>query len=491
MFFQTEIDKEWFTTTLNSIGDGVIVCDKIGIITFMNPVAERLTGHKGIGYRIKKVFNPFNEKEMADDENPALIVLQNGKNKKSNHSILKSKQGESIDISYRAYPIIDSKNDIIGVVLVFRNISDQIKAEKSLIEQREWLEETLMSLGEAVITTDSEANITFINPIAEDLTGWLLEEAKGKTIEEICNIDMTQYNESVTIKEETELFPQRIYLVNRNGKRIPVEINEAPIKRKTGKLYGIVLVIRDISERVDAQIKQQQLLEELKRSNQELELFAYVASHDLQEPLRMVSSFVKLLSSRYEGKIDKDADEFINYTIEGTTRMQKLINDLLAYSRVSTGEKLFDEINTDSIVKQVLTNLKDKINESQVKFKIRNLPIIHGNESQIFQLFQNLIGNAIKFRRDSNPKIELSADFKNNKWIFKVSDNGIGIDPKDHEKIFVIFKRLYSHKKYPGTGIGLSISKKIIERHGGRIWVDSELGKGTTFYFTIPSNYNG
>lgn len=224
----------------------------------------------------------------------------------------------------------------------------------------------------------------------------------------------------------------------------------------------------------------------LARSNTELEQFAYVASHDLQEPLRMISSYVQLLSRRYKGRLDKDADEFIAFAVDGTLRMQQLINDLLAYSRVGTRGKPPAPTNFEDVLSKAMANLKIAALESGAVVTHDQLPTAMADELQMVQLFQNLVGNAIKFRGQETPKIHISARPEENEWIFSVRDNGIGIDPQFHDRIFVLFQRLHGREEYPGTGIGLTVSKKIVERHGGRIWLESEPGKGTTFYFSIP-----
>lgn len=224
---------------------------------------------------------------------------------------------------------------------------------------------------------------------------------------------------------------------------------------------------------------------DLYRSNKELEQFAYVASHDLQEPLRMVASYVQLLEKRYIGKLDEEADEFIAFAVDGATRMQILINDLLTFSRVGMRGKEFQLTDCNSVLDITLINLHKAIDESGAEVTHDSLPTLMADNLQLGQLFQNLIGNAIKFRGKNPPQIHVSAAQKGEAWVFSVSDNGIGIDPEHNDRIFIIFQRLHGRGQYPGTGIGLAISNKITERHGGRIWVESQLGKGSIFYFTI------
>lgn len=221
-------------------------------------------------------------------------------------------------------------------------------------------------------------------------------------------------------------------------------------------------------------------------SNRELEQFAYVASHDLQEPLRAVNSYAQLLARKYQNNLDAKADKYLGYIMEGATRMQQLINDLLEFSRVGTRAKALQPTACEQVLNHVLKNLQIAIAEHQARVTHDPLPIIMGDETQLIQLFQNFIGNALKFRRETPPHVHISAVQRKDEWVFSVSDNGMGMESEYFERIFVIFQRLHSRQEYPGTGIGLAICKKIVERHGGYIWVESTLGVGTTFYFTIP-----
>jgi len=227
-------------------------------------------------------------------------------------------------------------------------------------------------------------------------------------------------------------------------------------------------------------------VEELARSNRELEQFAYVASHDLQEPLRMVANYTQLLADRYQEKLDANAEKYIRYAVDGAVRMQTLIQDLLAYSRVGRRGLHLKTVDANLAVDEALQNLRTAIEESQAVVSHDRLPCIVADNSQLVQLFQNLIGNAIKFCGPEPPAVTISARNTADHWIFSVLDNGIGIAPEHAETIFVIFQRLHTHAEYPGNGIGLAICKKIVEQHGGKIWVESELGKGSTFHFILP-----
>ena len=273
-------------------------------------------------------------------------------------------------------------------------------------------------------------------------------------------------------------------------------------------LFAFYLVYRaiqqEMTERKQAEASLKKLNEELElrvqertaelkdantnllHSNRELEQFAYVASHDLQEPLRAINSYTQLLARKYQGNLDAKADKYIGYIVEGATRMQQLINDLLNFSRVGTQAKELEAIACEAVLSKVLSNLKVAIAESRTVVTHDPLPTVMGDEIQLIQLFQNLIGNAVKFRREERLQVHISAVPRENEWVFSISDNGIGMESEYFERIFTLFQRLHSKSEYPGTGIGLAVCKKIVERHQGRIWVESTLGVGSTFHFTIP-----
>ena len=243
----------------------------------------------------------------------------------------------------------------------------------------------------------------------------------------------------------------------------------------------------EVAERRRAEESLAKQAEELRRSNAELEQFAYVASHDLQEPLRMVSSYVKILSDDYAGRLDTDADRFIGYIVDGSTRMKGLIDDLLTFSRVGTQGWPFEATDCNVIIDRVISDQAESIAGCQGTVTHDLLPIVDGDATQLAQVLQNLVSNALKYTRDVPPRVHVSAKQQGDEWVFSVSDNGMGIAPHHYERIFQMFQRLHHRSEYPGSGIGLAVCHKIVERHGGRIWVESEVGKGSIFHFTISS----
>ena len=274
-------------------------------------------------------------------------------------------------------------------------------------------------------------------------------------------------------------------MCGRNGETLLVRLQQNQVRDSRGAVEGLRCTMLDVTElrRQEDLLKRQAA--DLARSNAELEQFAYVASHDLQEPLRMVASFTQLLAKRYAGKLDAKADEYIQYTVGGARRMQQLITDLLALSRVGTGGGEFRDVPLEDVMSDVLLNLGPAIQESGAEVAPDSLPTVFADRGQMTQLFQNLIGNAIKFRGAELPRVDISAVETGDEWTISVRDNGIGIAPEHSERVFQIFQRLHTRDRYPGTGIGLAVCKKIVERHSGKIWLDSSPGGGTTFHFTL------
>jgi light-regulated signal transduction histidine kinase (bacteriophytochrome) len=277
-----------------------------------------------------------------------------------------------------------------------------------------------------------------------------------------------------------------LFGVRKDGTEVAVEIGLNPIDSREGPM--VMASIVDVAERKRHERLLAERAQELERSNAELEQFAYVASHDLQEPLRMVASYAELLAERYQGKLDAKADKYIGYAVDGAKRMQRLVNDLLAYSRVGRHQAAVGSTDMNQVLQEVLKNLQHVVQNASAKVEIGQLPVVVADEGQLAQVFQNLIGNALKFVSDSPPVVRIGAEAFGQGWKFSVEDNGIGIESGYSERIFQMFQRLHDRQSYEGNGIGLTIAKKIVERHGGRIWFESVLGRGTTFFFTLPQS---
>jgi PAS domain S-box-containing protein len=348
------------------------------------------------------------------------------------------------------------------------------------------LAQVFQSNSEGVIITDIKRNILHVNSKVASIVGYSNQQLVGKNVTLLL-----PSQEQIACAEPWEAIKNGLawqgesVLQQAHGQTIPVWMNISGVKDEAGVVTHFILEFSDITAFRKTQEALQQRTEELARSNNELEQYAYVASHDLQEPLRMVASFTQLLARRYQGKLDADADEFIHYAVDGATRMQTLINDLLSYSRVGAVNKPFSEVNLTLVLQRALDNLRLAIEESQALIVHEALPSIKGDLTLLTQLFQNLIGNALKFRTEKRPEIHIGVTDADKFWTISISDNGIGIAPEYFARIFVIFQRLHNKNDYPGTGIGLSIAKKIIERHGGQIDVKSAQGQGTTFSFTL------
>ncbi len=352
----------------------------------------------------------------------------------------------------------------------------------------------LQSTDQGIYGVDRENHCIFINRSAAKLLGYEAEEILGRNTHDLlhhtradgsacpeagCPICATLQTGHGT-RADSEVFWRR------EGIAFPVEYSSHPIMLGT-TIGGAVIAFTDITQRRQAEKQLQEIAAALERSNKELEQFAYVASHDLQEPLRMVASYVQLLARRYKDKLDADANDFITFAVDGAKRMQTLINDLLTYSRVGSRGKVLAMTDCEMVLQDALNNLQIAIAESGASITHDTLPIVLGDSVQLSQLFQNLLSNAIKFRHHGEaPSIHLGAELRSTEWVVSVHDNGIGIDLRHAERIFQIFQRLHTRDEYPGTGIGLAVCKKIVERHGGRIWVESQPGHGTTFLFTLP-----
>ncbi len=380
---------------------------------------------------------------------------------------------------------------VLGLVLLTSLADRRFSLQAMELEASRRHHQIIETALDAFIEIDSDGLITDWNAQAETTFGWSRSEAIGQTLSQM--IIPHRYREAHTqglrlflATGEGPVLNKRIEIaaLHRDGTEFPIELAIAAIRWGERRLFSAFA--RDVTEQKRAQRELARKVEELARSNAELEQFAYVASHDLQEPLRMVASFTQLLAHRYKGKLDADADEFIGFAVDGATRMQQLIQDLLSYSRVTTKGQSFRLIDAKAPCDNALENLQTSIKDSNAVVNVGPLPAVLADPRQLMQLFQNLIGNAVKYRNDRTPEIHVAAKPNGDQWVFSVQDNGIGIAPQHSERIFQMFQRLHTTNEYQGTGIGLAICRKIVERHGGKIWVEAQPGKGSTFVFTIP-----
>ena len=351
----------------------------------------------------------------------------------------------------------------------------------------------LEAAPDAMLVVNQRGEIVLLNIQAERQFGYRRDELLGQKVKTIIPEGFAERLVADALRSVEDALAQQIgtgiELIARrkNRSEFPIEIMLSPLESAEGIL--VTAAVRDITARKKAEVNLLNKVEELNRSNEELGQFAYIASHDLQEPLRMVASYTQLLSRRYKGKLDSDADEFIAFAVDGASRMQRLIQDLLTYSRVGTKGKDLLDISSEEALQQALINLRGAIEEKAALVTHDPLPVVFADEMQLIQLFQNLIGNAIKYQSSGIPCVHITASRNGGKkWTFSVKDNGLGIDPQYFEKIFGMFQRLHKREEFAGTGIGLAICKKIVERHGGSISVESQPGHGSTFHFTLAES---
>ena len=381
----------------------------------------------------------------------------------------------------------DEQGTFNGHHCFMKDITERKLTERALQESESKYRQIVELAEEGIWVIDGNARTTYANRAMARMLGYSELEMFGRSL-----FDFMEAGEKQKALDNVERRKQGISekhefkFKTKDGKDIWTYMSTNPVMDEKGNLLSCCALVYNITDRKKSDQQMLQLTEDLKRSNQELEQFAYVASHDLQEPLRAVTSYTQLLAQRYQGNLDAKADKYINHIVDGATRMQQLINDLLAYSRLGTQGKKFELADCNAAVQQSLRNLQIAIAEKKAVIACDEMPTVMADESQLVQLFQNLIANSIKFCRQDIPLIDIAARRRENEWLFYVRDNGIGIDPEYADRIFIIFQRLHGRREYPGTGIGLAMCKRIVERHGGRIWVESQEGKGATFCFTIP-----
>jgi len=388
--------------------------------------------------------------------------------------------------------LTSEEGKFLGAVALFEDISETKRTEEALKESEQRYRTLVETMNEGLLIRNERDAITYVNEKLCQMWGYSREEIIGHPSTDFLDIPNQNILREQRIKRRQGSHePYEITWTTKDGSKVPTIMSPKAVFDEQGSFKGSFGVLTDITNRKQAEDTLARQTKELERSNAELQQFAYVASHDMQEPLRMIASYVQLLARRYKGKLDQDADEFIGYAVDGAKRMQTMINDLLAYSRVGRQGGEFELTDCDKVLDWAIQNLSGVIEESQATITRSPLPTLVASPSLLGLLFQNLIGNALKFQGSSPPDIALSAEKKGDAWLFTVRDNGIGFDEQYTDRIFIIFQRLHGKGSYPGTGIGLAICKKIVEYHGGQIWAQAEPDKGATFSFSIPFSQQG
>lgn len=483
---------------LGSSGVAIFVTDMNGTIEKWNQASQNM-----YGYLPDEIIGKSFSILISNNDGDISQFLNRIKNSESIEYLeteCTKKNGKPVDVLLFMSPIFDPNGKVIGISTISTDITVEKKIEMDLKECNEKFREILDNANDMIALNEMEENgmpgkFIEINKIGIERLGYSREEFLNMTPQDIVTpekqSEISINAENLREKRNNQF---RIIHLTKDGKTIPVEINNH-LFIQNGKTVALA-ISRDITERIEAektmkeyqhdlekQVKKR--TEELAKSNNELENFAYIASHDLREPLRTITSFLQLLEKQYKDQLDDDANDFIEFAVNGAKRLDDMIYDLLEYSKITSHERIFEQVNCEKIFNEALMNLKVSIDETDAVITHDPLPTINGDEQLILQLFQNLLSNAIKYHGEEIPRIHLSVVKKQDHYLFSLNDNGIGMDPKHSKKIFTIFQRLHGRGEYEGTGIGLAISQKIVQQHGGEIWAESKPGEGSTFHFTM------
>jgi PAS domain S-box-containing protein len=489
-----KVQLESYRGLLEAAPDAMVVVNVGGDIVLLNVQAEKQFGYRRdelVGQKVKNIIpEGFAERIIADGTRSAAEALaqQIGA---GIELIGRRKDGSEFPIEIMLSPL-ESPEGIL-VTAAIRDISTRKGAEIHLAQMEGRYRGLLEAAPDAMVVVNVGGEIVLLNVRAEKEFGYRRDELVGQQVKNIIPEGFAERIIADGTRSAAEALAQQIgtgiELIGRrkDGSEFPIEIMLSPLESADGIL--VTAAIRNISVRKLAEANLVRKLDELYRSNEELGQFAYIASHDLQEPLRMVASYTQLLSRKYKGKLDTEADEYIAFAVDGANRMQRLIQDLLAFSRVGTKGKDLVDTSSEAALLQALQNLRGAITESGAQVTHDPMPAVLADEMQLTQLFQNIIGNAIKYQKPGIPQVHISAARNGgDKWMFSVKDNGLGIDPQYFDKIFGMFQRLHKREEFAGTGIGLAICKKIAERHGCSILVESTLGQGSTFRFALAGS---
>ena len=478
---------------LEAAPDAIVVVNAAGEIVLLNVQAERQLGYRRdelVGQQIRAIIpRGFAERLLADGTRSAAEALSQQIGTGIELSALR-KDGSEFPIEIMLSPL-ESDGGIL-VTAAIRDITVRKAAEQHLVEMEAKYRGLLEAAPDAMVVVDEAGDIVLVNVQAEKQFGYRRDELLGEKVTSIIPSGFAERMVADAQRSDEDALAQQIgtgielSALRKDGSEFPIEIMLSPLTNTEEVL--VTAAIRDITVRKRAEVLLELKIAELSRSNEELGHFADVASHDLQEPLRMVSSYTQLLARRYKGKLDSDADEFMGFAVDGVNRMQRLIQDLLLYSRVGTKGKELLDTSSERALKLAMRNLGGVIADSGALVTHDPLPVVRADEIQLIQLFQNLIGNAIKYQKSSVPTVHISAArAEGDTWIFSVKDNGFGIEPQYFDRIFRMFQRLHRREEFSGTGIGLAICKKIVERHGGTISVESQLDHGSTFRFGLAA----
>lgn len=469
------------SAVLESIEDGVLAKTLNARISFWNHGAEQLFGYTATEMIGQSIFILVPSGRHAEEER-ILANLRDGKRTEHPETVRLRKDGTEVPVSLFVSPIKSAEGTIVGGATIMRDMTAH-----RLAEERFRLVFEASPSGKFLVAHDGK--IKLANSAAEIVFGY----AKLDMLEQPLEVVLPAYpqlqrdhepEQGLLVPDKAPMIARELWGVRKDGTRIPIELRLFPIATESGEFTLAVIV--DITERKLAADLLARQTHELERSNAELEQFAYVASHDLQEPLRMVVSYTELLKQRNMGRLDEKSDKFIRYIVDGGKRMQGLVNDLLRYSRVGRESRAFETVDTARMVSEVLLDLDGTIKATGAEIDRGPLPRVAGDAVELRQLFQNLISNGLKFRAERPPRIAINAECAASESRFCVEDNGIGIEAQYSQRIFQMFQRLHEREAYEGNGIGLALAKKIVERHGGRIWFESQYGQGTKFFFTLP-----
>jgi PAS domain S-box-containing protein len=480
-----------YRALLEAAPDAMVVLNPKGEIVLLNLQAENQFGYQRdelVAQHVKNIIpEGFAERLIADGTRTAAEALS----QQIGTGIElagRRKDGSTFPIEIMLSPLVSAEGTLVTAAI--RDISVRKAAEYHLAQMEGRYRGLLEAAPDPMVLVNQDGEIVLVNLQAERVFGYRRDELVGLMARRLLSEGSAEGLAVYTRRSPDGAFAQQsdtgIDLDGRrkDGSLFPIAVTLSSLRTDEGMLLAVA--IRDISTRKAGEALLLRTVEELNRSNEELAQFAYIASHDLQEPLRMVASYTQLLSKRYKGKLDADADEFIAFAVDGANRMQRLIQDLLAYSRVGTKGQPLLTISCEEPLEQAIANLRGAIQDKGAEVTHDPLPAVLADEGQLVQLFQNLVGNAIKYQGPGTPRVHISSTRNGDaKWLFSVRDNGLGIEAKYFEKIFGMFQRLHKREEFAGTGIGLAICKKIVERHGGTISVESQLGHGSTFRFAL------